>query len=104
MGVSNWYIKIPLIMHKDEQFVYSNEIYVLKNILKLIECIKNNNYSNFNYSFLSVARSYICDYNDNDISKIISSVKFENHYIAQLLINEKPDISSERFKNILSKS
>ena len=67
------YKKIPLIMHKDEQFVYSNEIYVLKNILKLIECIKNNNYSNFNYSFLSVARSYICDYNDNDIFTSITN-------------------------------
>ena len=42
------------------------------------------------------------NYNDSDISEIISSVKFENHLIAQLLINKKPDISSERFKNILS--
>lgn len=42
------------------------------------------------------------NYNDSNISEIISSVNFKNHLIAQLLINKKPDISSERFKNILS--
>lgn len=78
------YKKIPLIIHKDEEFVYSSEIYVLKNILKLISSIKNKDFSNFNYSFMSVARSYVCDYNDNDIftsvtnGDIMTNTKFED--------------------------
>lgn len=61
------YEGIPIILHKDEEFAYSNEIYVIKNILKLINIIKNKRLEDINYPFISIARSYICDYNDNDI-------------------------------------
>ncbi|MBQ8871734.1 MAG: UvrD-helicase domain-containing protein [Bacilli bacterium] len=61
------YKGIPLIMHKDEEFVYSNEIYVLKNILKLIDIFNKKEYSNLEYPFISVARSYLYKFDDNDI-------------------------------------
>ena len=82
------YKKIPLIIHKDEQFVYSNEIYVLKNLLKLIEYEKNKSYENYNYSFLSVARSYICDYNDNDIFSSVTNKDIMTNPIFQDLISK----------------
>ena len=82
------YKKIPLIIHKDEEFVYSNEIYVLKNLLKLIEFEKNKIYDNFNYSFLSVARSYICDYNDNDIFSAVTNKNIMNNPIFEDLISK----------------
>ena len=81
------YLNIPLIIHKDEEFVYSNEIYVLKNILKLINCFKINDFSNFDYSFISVARSYIFDYHDNDIFSAITNKDALNNNIFSSLIN-----------------
>lgn len=66
------YKGIPLCVHKDESFVYSSEIYVLKNILKLINDLKNKNLTNLNYSFYSVARSYLFSYDDDTIFEAIT--------------------------------
>lgn len=67
------YKGIPIIIHKDEEFVYSSEIYVLKNILKLINIIKKRDYTELNYAFASVARSYLFKYSDNDIFTSITN-------------------------------
>jgi len=83
------YMGIPITLHKDEEFVYSNEIYVIKNILKLIDSIKKNNKDDIKYSFISVSRSYLFDYNDSDI---FSSVTNDN-----IMTNE---VFKELFNNI----
>lgn len=67
------YKGIPIIIHKDEEFVYSSEIYVLKNILKLINIIKKRDYTELNYAFVSVARSYLFSFSDNDIFTSITN-------------------------------
>lgn len=82
------YEGIPLILHKDEEFVYSNEIYVLKNILKLINIIKTKDYSNINYPFISVARSYLFEYNDNDIFTSVTNRNILNNIIFKDLFDK----------------
>lgn len=67
------YKGIPIIIHKDEEFVYSSEIYVLKNILKLVNIVKKKDYTELNYAFLSVARSYLFNFSDNDIFTSITN-------------------------------
>ncbi len=67
------YKGVPIIVHKEEEFVYSSEIYVLKNILKLINIVRTKNYSELDYPFLSVARSYLFNFNDNDIFTSITN-------------------------------
>ena len=59
------YKGIPLSVHKDESFVYSNEIFALKNILKLIYALKYKEMEEFTYAFYSVARSYLFSYDDS---------------------------------------
>lgn len=81
------YEGIPIIIHKDEEFVYSNEIYVIKNILKLINILKNKDFTNINYPFISVARSYLFDYKDNDIFTSVTNKDIINNEIFKDLFN-----------------
>ncbi len=67
------YKGIPLIVHKDDEFVYASEIYVLKNILKLINMKKNHNYEELSFAFLAVARSFVCQYKDEDIFAAVTN-------------------------------
>ncbi|MEG2028345.1 MAG: UvrD-helicase domain-containing protein [Bacilli bacterium] len=68
------YKGIPLIIHKDETFSYSNEIYAIKNLLKLINIFKVKDFSHLKYSFMSVARSYLLEYDDDLIYKNIDNI------------------------------
>ena len=40
------YMKIPLTILKDENIMDQNEVYLIRNILKLIECLENKDYDN----------------------------------------------------------
>lgn len=68
------YKGIPLTIHKDENFSYTNEMYTLKNLFKLINCFKNNDFKDLKYSFISVARSYILEFNDSIIYDNIDNI------------------------------
>lgn len=68
------YMKIPLTILRDENIMDQNEVYLVKNILKLIECLENKNFENsFKYSFVSIARSYLFSYSDDEIFTIIKN-------------------------------
>lgn len=68
------YMKIPLTILRDENIMDQNEVYLIKNILKLIECLETKNFENgFKYSFTSIARSYLFAYTDDEIFNIIQS-------------------------------
>ena len=77
------YMKIPLTILKDENITEQNEVYLIRNILKLIECLENKDYGNtFQYSFISLARSYLFRYSDQDIFNIITnSLYFDTEII-----------------------
>lgn len=77
------YLEIPLYIHKEESFLESDEMYVIQNILKILLCIKEKNFydSTFAHSFLSVARSFIFSYSDDDIFTIFLKAKEENESI-----------------------
>ena len=57
--------KIPTTLYMNRDFASSDEIYVIRSILRLINNKANN--LDIKYPFISVARSYLCEYNDNDI-------------------------------------
>lgn len=79
------YLEIPLTIHKEEEFVYSNEIFVIRNILRMILCLRDVNcYKDyFSYTFYSISRSFLCQYTDEDIfslyqnESILSSISQE---------------------------
>lgn len=55
------YMGIPLTIHKDEDFVYSDEIFVIQNMMKWIISIKNPTYAkeHLKYAVFSIARSML---------------------------------------------
>lgn len=93
------YKKIPTILYKEEKYEGSYEIFVIKNILLMILCIKDFSYYNdyFEHAFLSVARSFLFKYSDEDIMILFNKSKNEN----TSLYNElKKD---EKFKDLYLK-
>lgn len=74
------YMKIPLTIHKDENINNGEDINIIKNILKLIIKRKNNIYDEeFKYAFMSIARSYLFRYSDQEIFKCIKDNNYNNN-------------------------
>lgn len=61
------YKGIPLTLHKDENFSYTNEMYAIKNLLKLINIFKTNDFRDLKYTFYSLGRSYILAFDDDTL-------------------------------------
>ena len=62
------YLHIPLTILKDQALRKDQDILVIKNLLKLLICIKSNDYSEtFKYSFMSVSRSFLFKISDEEI-------------------------------------
>ncbi len=70
------YLNIPLVMYRDEVLSDGTDIILIKNILNLINKIKNKCFDReFRYYFVSVARSYLFSIPDNEIFSIIKDKK-----------------------------
>lgn len=91
------YMKIPLTILRDENIMDQNEVYLIRNLLKLIECLETKNYENsFRYSFVSIARSYLFSYPDKEIFHIVNNnLYFENEIIkkAEKIVTLLPKLS-----------
>lgn len=63
------YLGIPLLVHKDEEFVYSDEIFVIENIMKWILSMLDFNYAknNLEYAVMSICRSFIAHIDDETL-------------------------------------
>ena len=62
------YLKIPLTIVKDESLSKDYDILVIRNLLRLLICIKNSNFDlEFKYSFISVCRSFLYRTDDYEI-------------------------------------
>lgn len=66
------YLQLPLVIHKEEDFVRSNEVYVLKNILRAVYSLTDYEYykDNFKDAIFSILRSFLVEADDEDISLI----------------------------------
>ncbi len=76
------FMKIPLTIYKDENLNNGSEIVVIKNIIKLILKIKDNNFDKeFKYLFTSIARSFVAELDDDTIFKMFNDNNFFNNDI-----------------------
>ena len=76
---------VTLTIVKDENIAGSTDLLILKNILTLIKCVKENNYNQeFWYSYLSVGRSYLYSMDDNYLYE-----KIKNKDLSEDIILEK---------------
>lgn len=87
------YLGIPLTILKEESLRKDQDVLVLKNLFKLLICIKNKNYdTDFKYSFTSISRSYLYKTADEEIFDYFAN---NNFYNSPLFIK-----CSELIKNI----
>lgn len=72
------YLEVPLVLYMDQKLNNENDILVIKNIMNLIVKIKNREFDQkFRYYFISVARSYLSNLNDQDIFTIFKENTFK---------------------------
>ena len=99
------YKEIPSVIYMDEVLNNDMVILVIKNLINLVWNVKNNLFDNkFRYLFTSVARSFLFEYTDNDIYKILNDRKYYNDKIVEMA--KKIDIEapiSEVINDILNK-
>lgn len=73
------YLGIPLTIMKDTSIRKDDDILIIKNLLKLIICIKNNNFdTSFKYSFTSISRSFLYKTDDDIIFEYFKDKSFKN--------------------------
>jgi len=76
------YLGIPLTQIADEDLSNSNDIYIFKNILDFIIKINKKEYdTHYKYDFISIARSYLYNYNDEEIFKYFLNNSIESSSI-----------------------
>ena len=82
------YMNIPLTLLKDIDISNQDEVYLIKNILNLIECVNNKEINNsYKYAYMSIARSYLFRLSDNDIFNTITNNNYENDIIINKITN-----------------
>ncbi len=76
------YLNIPLTLYKDETITNGIDIFVIRNILKLILKQLNKEYDeDYKYCFTSIARSFLFSYSDNEIFNIIKNSSYKDSII-----------------------
>ncbi|MFI3260591.1 MAG: UvrD-helicase domain-containing protein [bacterium] len=71
------YKNIPLMVYKDESIKESINIKIIKNIFVLIRSCFNKTYNKeFEYAFVSIARSYLFSLKDEEIISVLKEKKY----------------------------
>jgi len=95
------YLQIPLAIMKDESLRKDEDVLVLKNLLKLLVCVRNQNFDlEFKYAFTSVARSFLFKMSDEEIYQYFVSNRFfesELYLKCAELVKKMDYMSGSRF-------
>jgi ATP-dependent helicase/nuclease subunit A len=84
------YLEIPLTLYKDESLSESEDIYLIRNMLDLLIEIESNRFGvNFKYDYISIARSFLYEINDD----IIFDDFFDNRFVETDIYKQFKDIS-----------
>ena len=95
------YKQIPLSIFRDEQLTSSNLLLVIKNIYKLIDIhVNKKTKEELTYSFLSIGRSFLFDYDDNYLFKVIKDDSFNDTIIMKIIDKISINIKSKSLTSI----
>lgn len=93
------YLGIPLSILKEESIKKDQDVLVIKNLFKLLICIKEKDFSDvFKYSFTSIARSFLFKYSDEEIFEFFVNNNFSTSelYLKALDIVKEIDTMSPK--------
>ena len=90
--------KIPLYAQRKEKLLFTEMSLVIKNLFVLLECVKNNTFDNkFKHAFVSIARSFLVQYEDSFIYKII---KDGSYLFDDIVMKIRKIIEQNPFNNL----
>ncbi|MFA6777104.1 MAG: UvrD-helicase domain-containing protein [Bacilli bacterium] len=97
-------MQIPLNIQKDENILFNDETFLIKNILTLTLKIKNKEFdSMFRFCFTSIARSYLFAFSDEEFFLILNSKDIFNNEIFKLCQSLALNIDYMSNKEMLEK-
>ncbi len=98
------YKNIPLTILKDDNIMNHTEIYLIHNLLKLVIKTKQKQIdTEFKYSFLSIGRSYLYRYSDQELFDIIKDNSYFETDIMIKINNIVKQINELSLENIIDK-
>lgn len=99
------YMHIPLSVKKDESIKNNTDLNLLKNIIVLITKINKNSFdTEFKESYVSIARSYLFKYLDDDIFNIVRNNSYTEtsiYEISSSIANICNDISNRNLLDLI---
>ncbi len=96
------YKHIPLSVYKDEYLTNSSLFLVIKNIFRLIAFVYDHDMGKeMTYAFLSVGRSFLFDYSDQELFDIIIHKRYMETAIIQKINKIVLNLSSKSIRMIL---
>ena len=97
------YNKIPLIICRDDIITENYDLLVIRNIIRLAIKQKNNEYdTEYKYLFVSLARSFIFEYSDEQIFKLIKEDKYRDDLIINKIENIIVNIDNQSISDFLN--
>ena len=100
------YLNIPLTLERDIDISKNEEVSLIKNILKMIRSIKNNSTdidSDFKYGYISLARSYLFRYSDQDIYEVFNNNSYVDTEIYKKINNIVSNLDNLDLKSLILK-
>lgn len=97
------YNKIPLIICRDDIITENYDLLVIRNIIRLAIKQKNHEYdTEYKYLFVSLARSFIFEYSDEQIFKLIKEDKYRDDLIINKIKNIIVNIDNQSISDFLN--
>jgi len=78
---------LPLHIHTDHSFYHNEEIMALHNMLVLIRSFRDSKFAHkhFKHAFLSVGRSFIFEFEDDDLIRTLQNLEQKSYYRKDLV-------------------
>ncbi len=96
------YQKIPLSIYKDEYLTNSSLFMVIRNIFKLINLVYEKKYNKeMEYAYLSIGRSFLFDYDDEYLFKVITDNTYQKTIIFEKVKKITNNLSSKSISIVL---
>lgn len=96
------YLGIPVVIWQDEKLKDESDISILKNIINLIIKVKEQVFDQeFKYYFMSIARSYLFEYTDQQIFNIFKNDTFKDDDIYKIIIDICEELDNMSNKELL---
>ena len=96
------YHHIPCVIEKDEKMSDSDLIVVVRDIFKILNCIDKNDYTyDFEYAYISLARSFVCEMSDSEIYDIVKNKSYEDTEPMKVIRTIYESIENKSIETIL---